>query len=148
MDLEEYPFSIKQCVEESVELLANKISEKNLELIYSIDPKIPNYIIGDITRLRQILINLLNNAVKFTEAGEIEIRVQLQNYSNQEYEVHFLVRDTGIGMSKTQQEKLFKAFSQADSSTTRKYGGTGLGLAISQRLTHLMKGDIWVESKV
>ncbi|QNR25275.1 response regulator [Croceimicrobium hydrocarbonivorans] len=147
MDLEEYPFSIKQCVEESVELLANKISEKNLELIYSIDPKIPNYIIGDITRLRQILINLLNNAVKFTEAGEIEIRAELQNYSKQEYEVHFMVRDTGIGMSKAQQEKLFKAFSQADSSTTRKYGGTGLGLAISQRLTRLMKGDIWVESK-
>lgn len=147
MDLEEYPFSIKQCLEESIELLANKISEKNLELIYSIDPKIPPYIIGDITRLRQILINLLTNAVKFTEAGEIEIKAELANFADGKYEVHFSVRDTGIGMSKEQQEKLFKAFSQADSSTTRKYGGTGLGLAISQRLTHLMEGQIWVDSK-
>lgn len=147
MDLEEYPFSIKQCLEESIELLSTKIAEKNLELIYSIDPKIPPYIIGDITRLRQILINLLTNAVKFTEAGEIEIKAELANFAEGKYEVHFSVRDTGIGMSKEQQEKLFKAFSQADSSTTRKYGGTGLGLAISQRLTHLMDGKIWVESK-
>jgi len=147
MDLEEYPFSVKQCVEESIELLSNKIAEKNLELIYSIDPKIPGYIIGDITRLRQILINLLTNAVKFTEAGEIEIKAELNKFSKDRYEVHFSVRDTGIGMTANQQDKLFKAFSQADSSTTRKYGGTGLGLAISQRLTSLMKGQIWVESK-
>lgn len=147
MDLEEYPFSVKQCVEESIELLSNKIAEKNLELIYSVDPKIPNYIVGDITRLRQILINLLTNAVKFTEAGEIEIKVELEHFANQEYTVHFSVRDTGIGMSEKQQEKLFKAFSQADSSTTRKYGGTGLGLAISQRLTGLMNGKIWVDSR-
>ena len=147
MDLEEYPFSVKQCVEESIELLSNKISEKNLELIYSVDPKIPNYIIGDITRLRQILINLLTNAVKFTDAGEIEIRVELESFKDDEYSIHFSVRDTGIGMSEKQQQKLFKAFSQADSSTTRKYGGTGLGLAISQRLTGLMRGKIWVDSK-
>ncbi len=147
MDLEEYPFSVKQCVEESIELLSNKITEKNLELIYSVDPKIPNYMVGDITRLRQILINLLTNAVKFTDAGEIEIKVELESFKDQEYTIHFSVRDTGIGMSEKQQQKLFKAFSQADSSTTRKYGGTGLGLAISQKLTTLMKGDIWVESK-
>ena len=146
MDLEEYPFSVKQCVEESIELLANKVAEKDIELIYSVDPKIPNYIIGDITRLRQILINLLTNAIKFTAAGEIEINVELDHFQDGKYTVHFSVRDTGIGMSEKQQEKLFKAFSQADSSTTRKYGGTGLGLAISQRLTKLMKGEIWVES--
>lgn len=146
MDLEEYPFSVKQCVEESIELLANKVAEKDIELIYSVDPKIPNYIIGDITRLRQILINLLTNAIKFTEAGEIEIKVELDHFDDGVYTVHFSVRDTGIGMSEKQQEKLFKAFSQADSSTTRKYGGTGLGLAISQRLTRLMKGEIWVDS--
>ncbi len=147
MDLEEYPFAIKQCMEESIELLSNKIAEKNLELIYSIDPKIPPYIIGDITRLRQILINLLTNAIKFTEAGEIELKAELKEFKDSKYEIHFSVRDTGIGMSPSQQEKLFRAFSQADSSTTRKYGGTGLGLAISQRLTRLMKGEIWVESK-
>lgn len=147
MDLEEYPFSIKQCMEESIELLSNKIAEKNLELIYSIDPKIPPYIIGDITRLRQILINLLTNAIKFTEAGEIELKAELESFQDGKYKIHLSVRDTGIGMSQEQQQKLFRAFSQADSSTTRKYGGTGLGLAISQRLTKLMDGDIWVDSK-
>ena len=147
MSLEVYPFSLEQCVEEAIELLANRITEKDLELIYSISANIPNYIEGDITRLRQILINLISNAIKFTEGGEIEVRAVLEEQENEELLIHFSVRDTGIGMSVDQQKKLFKAFSQADSSTTRKYGGTGLGLAISQRLTSLMGGDIWVESK-
>ncbi len=147
MNLEEYPFALRQCIEESIELLGNRITEKGLELIYHIDPKIPKYIIGDITRLRQILINLLTNAVKFTDAGEIEVKVDLQKFENGKLDLAFSVRDTGIGMTKDQQAKLFKAFSQADSSTTRKYGGTGLGLAISQRLSKMMGGDIGVESK-
>ncbi|GEM_PF-1698861 len=147
MNLEEYPFSLRQCVEESIELMGNRITDKGLELIYHIDPKIPKYIIGDITRLRQILINLLSNAVKFTEAGEIEIKAELRKYEDGQLNIDFSVRDTGIGMTKAQQQKLFKAFSQADSSTTRKYGGTGLGLAISQRLSRMMGGDINVESK-
>lgn len=146
MNLEEYPFSLRQCVEESIELLGNRITDKGLELIYHIDSKIPKYIVGDITRLRQIMINLLTNAVKFTEAGEIDVRVVLDKFENDTLALKFSVRDTGIGMSKAQQGKLFKAFSQADSSTTRKYGGTGLGLAISQRLSRMMGGEIWVES--
>lgn len=147
MNLEEYPFSLRQCVEESIELMGNRISDKGLELIYHVDPKIPKYIIGDITRLRQILINLLGNAIKFTEAGEIEVKAELSKFEKGRLIIDFFVRDTGIGMTKSQQEKLFKAFSQADSSTTRKYGGTGLGLAISQRLSRMMGGDIRVESK-
>jgi PAS domain S-box-containing protein len=147
MSLEVYPFSLSQCIEEAVELLAIKIAEKELELIYSIDASLPNYIEGDITRLRQILINLISNAIKFTDGGEIEVKAVLESEVNQVLKIHFSIRDTGIGMSSDQQEKLFKAFSQADSSTTRKYGGTGLGLAISQRLTGLMGGEIWVESK-
>jgi PAS domain S-box-containing protein len=147
MSLEVYPFSLIQCVEEAVELLAVKIAEKDLELIYSIDASIPNYIEGDITRLRQILINLISNAIKFTDGGEIEIKAVLESQENNGLRIHFSVRDTGIGISANQQQKLFKAFSQADSSTTRKYGGTGLGLAISQRLTSLMGGKIWVDSK-
>lgn len=147
MSLEVYPFSLEQCIEEAVELLANRITEKDLELIYSVSSAIPKYIEGDITRLRQIFINLISNAIKFTDAGEIELKAVLEDQEDDELKIHFSVRDTGIGMGPEQQKKLFKAFSQADSSTTRKYGGTGLGLAISQRLSSLMGGEIWVESK-
>lgn len=146
MTLEEYPFELAQCVEEAVELLSNRVSEKELELLYFVDPEIPRFVKGDITRLRQILINLMNNAIKFTEQGEIVLRASLKEEQNGDHIIHFSVQDTGIGISEEQQKKLFQAFSQADSSTTRKFGGTGLGLIISKRLVNLMGGEIWVES--
>ncbi|CAE7267178.1 dhkJ, partial [Symbiodinium sp. CCMP2456] len=147
MSLEEYPFELKQCIEEAVELLSSKVSQKRLELTYFVDPEIPAFVRSDITRLRQVLLNLLNNAVKFTDEGEIEIRADLEERKGERVKIHFTVRDTGIGISKEQQKKLFQAFSQADSSTTRKFGGTGLGLAISKKLVEMMGGKIWVESE-
>ncbi len=147
MTLEEYPFEIKQCIEEAVELLGSRVSEKGLELAYFVDPQVPAYVKSDITRLRQILINLLNNALKFTRQGEIEVSVSLKERYDNKAVIHFAVRDTGIGISEEKQKKLFQAFSQADSSTTRQYGGTGLGLAISKKLVELLGGKIWVESK-
>lgn len=147
MSLERYPFEVKQCVEEAVELLSSRVAEKGLELVYFVDPQVPAYLKSDITRLRQILINLLNNAVKFTKEGEIEIKVELVERQNSQATIHFAIRDTGIGISPEKQRKLFKAFSQADSSTTRHYGGTGLGLAISKKLVELLGGKIWVESE-
>lgn len=147
MNLEEYPFEVKQCIEEAVELLGSRVSEKGLELAYFVDPQVPSYVKSDITRLRQILINLLNNALKFTREGEIEVSVSLKERYEDRAVIHFAVRDTGIGISEEKQKKLFQAFSQADSSTTRQYGGTGLGLAISKKLVDLLGGDIWVESE-
>lgn len=146
MTLEEFPFEISQCVEEAVELLASKVAEKNIDLLYFIDPEVPDIVSGDITRLRQVLINLIGNAIKFTDEGEVVVRVEVKEIDGQDAKIYFSVRDTGIGISPKQQEKLFSAFSQADSSTTRKYGGTGLGLAICKKLVNLMGGEIWVES--
>lgn len=146
MSLEEFPFEIAQCVEEAIELSASKVAEKNIDLLYFIDPSVPDIVSGDITRLRQVLINLIGNAIKFTDEGEVVIRVELDEVAGDNARVHFSIRDTGIGITPKQQAKLFSAFSQADSSTTRKYGGTGLGLAICKKLVNLMGGKIWVES--
>ena len=147
MSLEEFPFEISQCLEEAVELLSSRVSEKGIELLYFIDPEVPAIISGDINRLRQVLINLMGNAIKFTEEGEIIVRVDLKDKVEDKAIIHFSVRDTGIGIPKDKQGKLFNAFTQADSSTTRKYGGTGLGLAICKRMVNLMGGDIWVSSE-
>ena len=147
MSLEEFPFEVEQCVEEAVELLSSRVTQKKVELLYMVEPSVPQVISGDITRLRQVLINLIGNAVKFTEEGEIVVRVEVLERKGENAILHFSVRDTGIGISEDNQKKLFNAFSQADSSTTRKYGGTGLGLAICKRLVNLMGGDIWVESE-
>jgi PAS domain S-box-containing protein len=147
MTLEEFPFEIHQCVEEAVELISPKMTGREVELLYFVDSSIPAIVAGDITRLRQVLINLISNAVKFTTEGEIVVRVDLNKIEGKEAEILFSVRDTGIGISEEQQENLFSAFSQADSSTTRKYGGTGLGLAICKRLANLMGGEIWVDSE-
>lgn len=149
IDLEKRDFSLVQCVEDAVDLLAKKAHEKGIELLYLIESDVPNIIIGDSTRLRQILINLTSNALKFTHEGEVLVHIQKTNkpQSNNEFELKFSVKDTGIGIPEEQSKKLFKAFQQADASTTRKYGGTGLGLAISQRLSTLMGGTIWVESE-
>lgn len=176
MDLECSPFELQNSIEESLELLAPRASEKGLELAYFIDDSVPKKILGDVTRLRQILVNLLGNAVKFTESGEIvvcctareieqvaaKISPQTMNILEpqplvikegqlpvrRQYEIQFGVQDTGIGIPPDRMDRLFKAFSQVDASTTRHYGGTGLGLAISQRLSDLMGGKMWVVSQV
>ncbi|GAB4380512.1 MAG: hypothetical protein Kow00121_36920 [Elainellaceae cyanobacterium] len=150
LDLEEQPFSLLDCVEGVLDLLAPKASEKEIELIYTIDEQTPTYVIGDVSRLRQILVNLVGNAIKFTDRGEVLISVSshcLEFLPNQPlYEIQFTVKDTGIGIPADRLDRLFKPFSQVDASTTRHYGGTGLGLAISRRLSELMGGRLWVES--
>jgi len=146
MQLEEQPFELKTCIEDAFDLLASKAIEKKIDLLYLVDPQVPPFIVGDVTRLRQILVNLANNAVKFTQEGEVCISVSKITQDNDLLELQFAVRDTGIGIAADKIEGLFKPFSQVDSSTTRKYGGTGLGLAICTRLAQLMGGKMWVVS--
>lgn len=146
VSLENQPFDLRSCVEEALDLVAGKASVKGLNIAYAFNENVPETIIGDPNRLRQILSNLLSNAVKFTERGEIKVLVStLKVDGNQE--LCFTVQDTGIGISSDQMAKLFKPFSQADTTSTRFYGGTGLGLVISKRLVELMEGEIWVESE-
>lgn len=147
LELEKSPFSIRQCIEETFNILYAKAQEKNLKLSYKIDPSVPAEIIGDKNRLRQILINLTGNAIKFTHEGGIAILVKTESITGQKSVLQFAVSDTGIGITSEQQQKLFQEFTQADSSTYSKYGGTGLGLAISARLVSLMNGKIWVQSE-
>jgi signal transduction histidine kinase len=148
IELEAHPYDLHQCVEEAIELLAPKAAEKGLELVVLIDPAMPHTIVGDVTRLRQVLVNLVGNAVKFTETGEVVVSVQTGPATKDGgLPLHFTVADTGIGIPKDKQDRLFQSFSQVDSSTTRQFGGTGLGLAISKRLTELMGGTMWVESE-
>jgi PAS domain S-box-containing protein len=147
MELENQPFDLRESIESVFDLLASKVSEKGLDLIYWIEDSVPNTIIGDAVRLRQILINLLSNAVKFTEKGEIFISISATKKESS-YEILFQVKDTGIGIAQDKMEKLFQSFSQVDASTTRKYGGTGLGLTISKNLCEMMSGQIWLESEV
>ncbi|MGB2870186.1 MAG: PAS domain S-box protein [Bacteroidota bacterium] len=147
IELERHPFELKDAIEEVFELLAPKAIQKSLDLLYWIDPRVPAVVQGDKLRLRQILFNLVGNAIKFTERGEVYASVTLDSKVENDCQLTFSVRDTGIGIPKDRLDRLFKAFSQVDSSTTRKYGGTGLGLAISMRLAEMMGGKIWVESK-
>ncbi len=146
LELEEHPLLLHECVEEALDLLAQKAFDKGLELAYFLDTDLPKMFLGDITRLRQILVNLLNNAIKFTESGEVILFIDGQPRDAQYFELHFAVRDTGIGIPEDRLNRLFNSFSQVDASTTRKFGGTGLGLAISRRLANLMGGEMWVES--
>ena len=146
IDFEERPLDLRECIESALDLLVSNAAQKGLEMAYLISKPAPEMIYGDVTRLRQILLNLLGNAIKFTEKGEVVVLVTGEEISEELYDLHFAVQDTGIGIPPEQQEKLFESFSQADVSTTRKYGGTGLGLAISKRLTELMGGRMWVES--
>jgi CheY-like chemotaxis protein len=149
MELERQPFDLRGCIEEGLDLLAAKASEKKLDIAYQVDDGIPSQLLGDVTRLRQVLVNLISNGVKFTHAGEVVVQVKLLSAPTPEqdtWHLHFSVRDTGIGIPVDRLARLFKSFSQADASTTRKYGGTGLGLAISKRLVELMDGKMWVES--
>ncbi len=152
LELEKQTFDLQQCIEETLSLLAVRAQEKNIELVYALEPQTPRMIIGDVGRVRQVLVNLLTNAIKFTHAGEVTVRVQAslveQISNNNIYEIQFAVQDTGIGIAPENIEYLFESFSQVDSSITRNYGGTGLGLAISQQLAELMEGKIWVESEL
>jgi signal transduction histidine kinase len=146
LELEERAFDLRSCVEESIELLAPRAAEKELDLAYELDDSVPDTVVGDVTRLRQILVNLVGNAIKFTAVGGVVVTVSFSEGDSPAGLLHFCVTDTGIGIPENQRERLFKSFSQADSSTTREFGGTGLGLAISKRLAELMGGRVWVES--
>ena len=146
MDIEVRPFDLRDCIESALDLVTTSASEKGLDTAYLFEGEIPAAIESDVTRLRQILLNLLSNAVKFTEKGEVVLTVNSKALSKKKVELTFTVRDTGIGLSPEGMSRLFQSFSQADSSTTRKYGGTGLGLAISKRLSEMMGGGMWAES--
>jgi len=146
MDIERHPFDLRECVESALDLVAPRATEKHLETAYFFEGDVPPAVSGDVTRLRQILLNLLANAVKFTERGEVVLTVTASAPRDGAVELAFAVRDTGIGLTAEGMGRLFQSFSQADSSTTRKYGGTGLGLAISRRLAELMGGRMWAES--
>ncbi len=146
MELERKPFALKRCIEETFDLLASKAVEKNLSLHYTIARDVPGFVYGDITRLRQILLNLVSNALKFTQKGVITVRVSKLSFVDNDLNIKIEVQDTGVGIPKDRIGRLFTAFSQADSSTSRTYGGTGLGLAISKNLVELMGGKINVES--
>ncbi|MDB5013781.1 MAG: response regulator [Daejeonella sp.] len=148
LELEQQDYNLRECIEDVMDLFSGKAASQGLDLIYQVDPQIPLVIAGDSHRLRQILINLINNALKFTHTGEVFIKANLKSPGTEELELSFDVIDTGIGIPADKIPKLFKAFSQVDSSTTRKYGGTGLGLIISQKLVALMGGDFTVKSKV
>ncbi|HJV74034.1 MAG TPA: ATP-binding protein, partial [Noviherbaspirillum sp.] len=148
LEIERQPFDLRRCVEESLDLLSSDAAEKNINLAYFIDDSVPAALVSDVTRLRQILVNLLSNSIKFTHRGEVVVSVSAQPLEDNRHEVRFSVRDTGIGIPAQRLTELFQAFTQVDASTTRKYGGTGLGLAISKRLTEIMGGRMWVESEV
>ena len=146
VELEEHPFRIETCIEEIFELYAIQADQKNIDMVYWIDEKVPQVVIVDATRLRQVLVNLVSNAIKFTEQGEIYIVVSQASEKNGKIELIISVRDTGIGIPSDRLHRLFKPFSQVDSSSTRKYGGSGLGLAICSYAVDLLGGQIWVES--
>ncbi|MDZ8183862.1 MAG: PAS domain S-box protein [Nostoc sp. ChiSLP02] len=173
LELEAQPFNLRACVEQAIYLLAPKAAQKDIELAYLIQPEVPIHIIGDLTRLRQVLMNLLNNAIKFTESGEVVLSVELGTgdkeirrwgdgeknettlsasrpqlaHSQSPVQIQFAIKDTGIGIAPEKIERLFQPFTQADVSMTRRYGGTGLGLVISKRLSQMMGGTLWVESQ-
>ena len=172
IELEQTPLDVRSCVEDVLELLAGKAASKNLELACLIDDSVPRMIFGDAIRLRQVLLNLLANGIKFTETGEVVGSISARKTSEEyqkdslledtddgeisdvkvsgkitdNYEIQFAVKDTGIGIPPDRMHRLFKAFSQVDASTTRQYGGTGLGLAISKKLSEMMGGKMWVIS--
>jgi len=148
MELEDEDFNLYDSIEHILDIFSMRAAQKGLELLYQVDRDVPMFIKGDDLRLRQIITNLVGNAMKFTEVGEIFVRVRNAGaYSDGSMVLEFEVKDTGIGIPPEKQERLFKAFSQVDTSTTRKYGGTGLGLAISDKLVKLMGGEIRVDSQ-
>jgi signal transduction histidine kinase/DNA-binding response OmpR family regulator len=148
VDLEFVDFNLRDCLEGTLRTVALRADEKGLELLCEVAPEIPEVVKGDSTRLRQIIVNLVGNAIKFTSQGEVALRVLAQGKEGEDLILHFSVSDTGIGIPPEKQRVIFDPFTQADTSTTRRYGGTGLGLTISSRLVEMMGGKIWVESQV
>jgi signal transduction histidine kinase/CheY-like chemotaxis protein len=148
LDLFPVDFNLRESLDESIRTIAWRANEKKLELTCEVDKSVPEWVNGDPTRLRQIILNLVSNAVKFTERGEVAIRVNLEAATENQTTLHFVVRDTGIGIPLDKQQEVFAAFTQADGTTTRKYGGTGLGLTVSKCLVEMMNGRIWVHSEV
>ncbi|WP_298608244.1 response regulator [uncultured Thiothrix sp.] len=148
LDLKHEPVELRACIEDVFNLLSSKALEKDLELAYAVAPSIPLFIEGDVARLRQVLTNLIGNAIKFTEQGEISVLVTQVAQQDQNYELKFEIRDTGYGIPADRLQSIFESFSQADNPLTQKGEGTGLGLSISQRLVEMMKGRIWVESQL
>lgn len=148
MELEQMPFRLREVLGSTVHTLASRASQKGIELAARILPEVPDGLVGDAGRLRQIIVNLVGNAIKFTDRGEVVMKVENDSFSGDKIRLHFSVHDTGIGITSKQQKTIFEAFTQADASTTRQYGGTGLGLAISSQLTKMMGGRIWVESEL
>jgi len=148
MEIEEITFNLKEMVEGVVEMLSVRAHNKGLELMCYIEPGIPTWVIGDPIRIREVLVNLVGNAIKFTERGEVSVKVEkVESDEMGRVGLHFMVIDTGMGISKENQKKIFEKFSQVDSSTTRRFGGTGLGLSISKSLVELMGGRMWIESE-
>jgi PAS domain S-box-containing protein len=158
LDLEQHPFNLHSCIEGAIDLLTTSAKAKGSDLTFTVDPKVPVNVKGDATRLRQILVNLISNAIKFTQRGSVSVSVNCLNCALLEQGIEpeentsklllqFAIQDTGIGITPEKMDRLFKPFSQVDASTTRQYGGTGLGLAISKRLTEMMGGSMWVESR-
>src|ERR1700728_178437 len=148
LEIDEIEFNLGDCLGDTMKTLSLRAHQKGLELAFEIEPNVPDALIGDPGRLRQIILNLVGNAIKFTEQGEVVLSVQLMTHVGDELQLRFTVTDTGIGISAANQAAIFEAFKQADGTMTRKYGGTGLGLTISSRLVELMGGRIWVESEV
>ncbi len=148
LELEMVSFDLRECLEHIFELVSERAAQKNLDIYYTVREGTPPEVISDSTRIRQILFHLVSNAIKFTEKGEVEISLEAKRLRRDQYELHFCVRDTGIGIPADELDKLFQPFSQLDISMSRNYGGTGLGLAISRRLTELLGGRIWVESEL
>jgi signal transduction histidine kinase/DNA-binding response OmpR family regulator len=149
IDLEAVDFELRDCIEGTLKTLAFRADEKGLELLCEIAPDVPEVVRGDSCRLRQVIINLVGNAIKFTGEGEVALKIQVEAADgDDDRSLHFIVSDTGIGIPPEKQKHIFDPFSQADSSTTRKYGGTGLGLSISTRLIGMMRGRMWIESEV
>jgi len=148
LELEEIAFSIRECVESAIDIVSPQASHKNLELLCWVDPALPSAALGDPSRLRQVLVNLVTNAIKFTPSGQVFIKLTKRASADASLMLRAEIKDSGIGIPADRMEKLFQAFSQVDSSTTRRFGGTGLGLAITQRLIEMMKGRIWVDSIV
>ncbi len=148
VELEVVNFDLRECLETTLKTLALRADEKGLELLCDVRPDVPELLRGDPNRLRQIMVNLVGNAIKFTHKGEVGLKVETSGSRNGRYRLHFIVSDTGVGIPQEKLESVFESFSQADTSTTREYGGTGLGLTICRRLVGLMGGRIWVESVV
>jgi CheY-like chemotaxis protein len=148
LELVPMQFSLRDCIADTMTTMAIGADNKSLELVYSIPSNVPDAVIGDPGRIRQILVNLIGNAIKFTAEGEVAVSAKLEEETNEEICIQFSIADTGIGIPPEKQDKIFNAFEQADGSTTREYGGTGLGLSITALLVEMMKGRIWVQSEM